>query len=173
MPGPYISLTLQSILTNLNVVWTVIISILYLGSRYGQPQAIGCLLIVASGVVSMLVELQTGKGLNEYITADGSTETTDALWYVIFILGTIPAGISNCYKEKVLKTHDVDVMYASLWSGFWQILWGLVLFPINWLRMPEPATINEPGQTWVYVRNTFTCFMGEAPTEEDEGSCTR
>ena len=160
IPGPYISITMQSILTNLNLVWTVVISMIYLGSRYNQNHYIGCILIVFSGLVSITVELTTGTGLNEYVTANGVTLSTSSLWYIIFIVGTIPAGISNCYKEKQLKVRELDIMYASLWSGYWQIFWGLLMFPINWLRMPSPANYNSPGDTGTYLANTFTCFFG-------------
>ena len=154
---------MQSILTNLNVVWTVVISIFYLGARYGQAHYAGCLLIILSGLVAVTVELQSGTGLNTYVSATGATETTSSLWYIIFVIGTIPAGISNCYKEKVLKTQDLDIMYACLWSGYWQIIWGFLLFPINWIRMPDPAIYNAPGDTWEYVKDTWTCFCGIAP----------
>lgn len=163
LPGPYINLTMQSILTNLNVVWTVGISIFYLKATYFQAHYAGCIIIILSGLVAVTVELQSGTGLNSYISATGEEETTSPLWYIIFILGTIPAGISNCYKEKVLKTDDLDIMYAVLWSGYWQIIWGFVMFPINWIRMPEPAVYNAPGDTWKYVQDTWTCFKGVAP----------
>ncbi|GMI13767.1 hypothetical protein TrVE_jg9630 [Triparma verrucosa] len=163
LPGPYINLTMQSILTNLNVVWTVVISIFYLKATYFQAHYAGCIIIILSGLVAVTVELQSGTGLNSYISATGVSETTSPLWYIIFILGTIPAGISNCYKEKVLKTDDLDIMYAVLWSGYWQIIWGFVMFPINWIRMPDPAVYNAPGDTWKYVQNTWTCFNGVAP----------
>ncbi|GMI62333.1 hypothetical protein ScalyP_jg5347 [Parmales sp. scaly parma] len=172
IPGPYISITMQSILTNLNLVWTVVISMIYLGSRYNQNHYIGCILIVFSGLVSITVELTTGTGLNEYVTANGVTLSTSSLWYIIFIVGTIPAGISNCYKEKQLKVRELDIMYASLWSGYWQIFWGLLMFPINWLRMPSPANYNSPGDTGTYLANTFTCFFGTAPTDDvQDASC--
>jgi len=171
LPGPYISITIQSILTNLNVVWTVVISIIYLSSRYTQTHYIGCILIVFSGIISMLVELQTGEGLGTYITATGDVKTTSEMWYIIFILGTVPAGISNCYKEKVLKNFDLEIMYASLWSGYWQILWGLIMFPINWIPMPDPAVRQYPSDTLAYMNNTLTCFFGVAPTEADKSSC--
>ncbi|GMI02621.1 hypothetical protein TrLO_g11475 [Triparma laevis f. longispina] len=163
LPGPYINLTMQSILTNLNVVWTVGISIFYLKATYFQAHYAGCIIIILSGLVAVTVELQSGTGLNSYTSATGEEESTSPLWYIIFILGTIPAGISNCYKEKVLKTDDLDIMYAVLWSGYWQIIWGFVMFPINWIRMPEPAVYNAPGDTWKYVQDTWTCFKGVAP----------
>ena len=120
---------MQSILTNLNVVWTVIISVIYLGSKYRQNHWAGCLLIVVSGLVAVTVELTPGSGedLGTYIDANGDELSTSTLWYVIFIVGTIPAGISNCYKEKCLKKAELDIMYACLWSGYWQILWGLIM----------------------------------------------
>lgn len=165
LPAPYISLTMQSILTNLNVVWTVLFSVIYIGSKYKQNHWAGCLLVVISGIASVTVELTPGSGedLNTYVDANGIKRTTSALWYVIFIIGTIPAGISNCYKEKCLKKAELDIMYACLWSGYWQVLWGLVMFPINWIKMPSPAEQNLPGDTWAYVKNTWTCFLGTAP----------
>ena len=169
LPAPYISLTMQSILTNLNVVWTVVISVLYLGSKYHQNHWAGCLLIVVSGLAAVTVELTpgTGESLGSYIDANGDSHTTSTLWYVIFIVGTIPAGISNCYKEKCLKKAELDIMYACLWSGYWQILWGFVMFPINWIRMPEPAQQNYPGETWDYMKNTTICFFGDVPDKNN------
>jgi len=160
-------------MTNFNVVWTVVISMFYLKARYSQIHFIGCFLIILSGLVSITVELQTGKGLNEYKSASGNMLETSSLWYIIYIVGTIPAGISNCYKEKVLKSQKLDIMYASLWSGYWQIFWGLLMFPINWIRMPTPAVYNAPGDTLGYVSDTWTCFWGVAPdpTNEQDMAC--
>jgi len=165
LPAPYISLTMQSILTNLNVVWTVIISVIYLGSKYKQNHWAGCLLIIVSGLAAVTVELTPGSGedLNTYIDATGTERSTSSLWYLVFIIGTIPAGISNCYKEKCLKKAELDIMYACLWSGYWQVLWGIVMFPINWIKMPEPAQVNLPEDTFTYIENTWTCFLGTAP----------
>ena len=59
--------------------------------------------------------------------------------YILYLVGTVPAGISNCYKQRCLKGVDLEVMYAALWSGNWQIVWGLLLFPINWVPLPAYA----------------------------------
>jgi len=55
-------------------------------------------------------------------------------------------------------------MYASLWSGYWQILWGFVMFPINWIPMPAPAPSNPPDETVEFLSRAWTCFMGHVPT---------
>ena len=81
----------------------------------------------------------------------------------MFAIGTIPAGISNCYKQKCLKSVDLEVMYSAQWSGYWQILWGLLMFPLNWIALPDPAARNVPSETGQYISRTFTCFFGSVP----------
>lgn len=55
-------------------------------------------------------------------------------------------------------------MYATLWSGNWQILWGLLLFPVNWIPLPSPAEVQSPSDMGSYLSSAWTCFHGEAPT---------
>ena len=88
---------------------------------------------------------QTGDPpLGQYKTPAGTLATASSVWYVIYVVGTVPAGISNCYKQKCLKSVDLEVMYATLWSGYWQILWGFVMFPFNWIPLPSPAPKYTP-----------------------------
>ena len=47
-------------------------------------------------------------------------------------------------KQKCLKGVDLEVMYATLWSGNWQIVWGLLMFPVNWIPLPSPAIVTPP-----------------------------
>jgi len=74
----------------------------------------------------------------------------------------VPAGISNCYKQKCLKSVDLEVMYATLWGGWWQILWGLVLFPFNWLGFPDISQ-QSADQMPTFAARTMTCFFGDVP----------
>ena len=74
------------------------------------------------------------------------------------LLARVPSGISNCYKQKCLKSVDLEVMYASFWSGNWQIMWGLLTFPINWIHMPPPAVEHEPADTGEFLTRAWTCF---------------
>ena len=165
IPGPYISQNDQGIMSNFIIIWTVIISVFYLGTRYDTEHYLGCALILMSGLVSVVVNLQTDDPpLGEYKAPGGSFQRSSALWYVIYIIGTVPSGISNCYKQKCLKSVDLEVMYASFWSGNWQIMWGFLTFPINWIPMPAPAPENPPGETAEFIARAWTCFIGSVPT---------
>ena len=53
---------------NMVIVWTLLISIVYLGTRYHQVHYIGSVLVVLSGLAAISVEIQSGKGLGEYKT---------------------------------------------------------------------------------------------------------
>jgi len=166
LPAPFIDITSQNIMNNMVIVWTVLISMWYIGTRYSQVHFIGSLLIVMSGVASVTVEVQTNQGIGQYKSATGQTEESSPLWYFIFLIGTVPAGISNCYKQKTLQSLDLEVMYATLWSGFFQIIWGFMFFPINWVPLPNLDT-NYPSQTGQYFADGWTCFMGHSPIPND------
>jgi len=164
LPAPFIDICSQSILTNLGLVWTVLLSAMWLGTRYDQEHYIGCILVVLSGLIAVTVQIQTGDPpLGQYVTATGVFASSSAVWYIIYIIGTIPQGISNCYKQLLLKDTDLEVMYATLWSGNWQVLWGLLLFPLNWMPLPEPAPTTIPSETGEYLSRAWSCFMGTAP----------
>ena len=165
LPAPFIDLTQQGLMSNTVVIWTMIISFFYLGTRYRQEHYLGCVLIVISGFAAITVELQTSNPpLGAFKDSNGDVKQSSAVWYVIYLLGTVPSAISNCYKQKCLKSVDLEVMYASLWAGWWQIVWGLLLFPANWISLPYPAVPNPPGETFDFLSRSITCFMGKIPT---------
>jgi hypothetical protein len=61
LPTPFIDMTSQGLMSNTVVLWTMIVSFFYLGTRYRQEHYIGSLLIVISGLAAITVELQTGN----------------------------------------------------------------------------------------------------------------
>ena len=170
IPSPYISQNDQGIMSNFVIVWTVILSIFYLGTRYQTEHYLGCALILMSGLVSIVVNLQTNDPpLGEYAAPGGTLQQSSAIWYLIYVLGTVPSGVSNVYKQKCLKSVDLEVMYASFWSGNWQIMWGLLTFPINWIPMPAPAAANPPAETGEFIARAWTCFLGSVPLNSTGG----
>lgn len=90
-----------------------------------------------------------------------------ALWYGLFILSTVPSAISNCYKQKVLKGLDLDVCYATWWSGNFQIVWGILLFWVNWIPLPQQE-VTPPGATLQVIADTWQCFIGNIPHPGEE-----
>jgi len=169
LPAPFIDLTSQGLMSNTVVIWTMIISFFYLGTRFHQEHYIGCALIIMSGLAAITVELQTNSPpLGTYNDpVSGAQKLSSPLWYMIYLVGTVPSGISNCYKQKCLKSVDLEVMYASLWSGYWQIFWGLLLFPVNWIPLPSPAPVNKPAETLHFLGRSWACFTGRVPEDAD------
>jgi len=182
-PSPFISLPLQSIMTNFVIVWMLALASVWLGARFKQTHFIGCALIVFAVVVGVADKLeandctpagvQNDKCLTAYTTSSGArvllTASSTMLWYGLFIASTVPSAISNCYKQKVLKGVDLDVVYATWWSGNFQIIWGILLFWINWIPLPQ-QDVQPPSHTFQDIADTWQCFLGNVPHPGDE-SC--
>eukprot|EP00747_Dinoflagellata_sp_TGD_P071540 gnl/TRDRNA2_/TRDRNA2_157081_c0_seq1.p1 gnl/TRDRNA2_/TRDRNA2_157081_c0~~gnl/TRDRNA2_/TRDRNA2_157081_c0_seq1.p1 ORF type:complete len:536 (-),score=65.82 gnl/TRDRNA2_/TRDRNA2_157081_c0_seq1:11-1552(-) len=182
-PSPYVSLPMQSIMSNFILVWMLGLAFVWLGTRFQQVHYIGCIIIILSVIVGVSdkVEnsdcsekgLQAGMCLTAFKDSAGVfkplTEGSMALWYGLFVLSTVPSAVSNCYKQRVLKRMDVDVCYATWWSGNFQVLWGLLLFWVNWIPLPD-QTVEAPGATFQLIADTWSCFLGNVPRPGDE-SC--
>ena len=88
--------------------------------------------------------------------------------YALFIVAIIPSAFSNCYKQKKLKQVNLDVMWSFFWAGMWQVIWGFLMFPLNWIPWPEPGGKNEqsPSKLGEDLADSWTCFMGTNPKPE-------
>jgi len=182
-PAAYIALPLQSIMSNFVLVWMLALASVWLGTRFKQVHYVGCCLILLAVIVSVADKLENddcstaglaaGSCLTAYKSSDGHdiilAGSSMALWYGIFVLSTVPSAISNCYKQKVLKGVDWDVCYATWWSGNFQIIWGLLLFWVNWIPLPEQET-QPPSALFSEIGDTWQCFVGNVPHIGDE-SC--
>eukprot|EP00929_Paragymnodinium_shiwhaense_P104161 TRINITY_DN6829_c0_g1_i1.p1 TRINITY_DN6829_c0_g1~~TRINITY_DN6829_c0_g1_i1.p1 ORF type:complete len:480 (+),score=87.61 TRINITY_DN6829_c0_g1_i1:77-1516(+) len=183
-PSPYVSLPMQSIMSNFVLVWMLGLAMVWLGTRFKQVHYIGCAGIILSVLVGISKKLmvndcsdeglQQGDCLTSFKTANHTYERLSAsamaLWYGVFLMSTLPSAVSNCYKQRVLKGKDVDVCYATWWSGNWQIIWGLGLFWVNWIPLPD-QTVPTPGQTFELISNTWECFTGGIPRPGVDDSC--
>jgi hypothetical protein len=164
---------MQTLMSNFVVVWTVCLAFIYLRTRFHQVHIIGCVLIVISVFVGVADKLETndcspvglkaGHCLTSYTSVSGEQVTLSAsstlLWYSFFLLGTVPNGISNVYKQSVLQSVDLDVCYATWWSGNFQVLWGLLMFWMNWIPLPDQKHYT-PSDTWTLMSETWGCFTG-------------
>jgi len=180
-PSPFINQTMQSVMTNTVVLWMAIFAFFWLKTRFHQVHYIGCVLIVISCIVGVSNQLQNNNctpeglqsdecligykdssGLYHMLTAGGMVT-----WYAIFLGSMIPNAVSNLYKQKVLKGRDVDICYATWWSGNFQVLWGFALLWVIWIPLPGQET-PTPGQLPQSIADTWQCFIGNVPHVGDE-----
>jgi len=83
-----------------------------------------------------------------------------AFFYILFVVSTLPAAVSNVYKQKVLQGVDADIFYVTWWSGWFQLLWGWVCIPLMWVPLPGQDTL-APSGTFAAIVGTFQCMLGQ------------
>jgi len=176
IPSVWIADAEQVALNNTVVAWTALIAYFYLGSRFKQVHYASCLLILMSCVVAVNVQLAS-DGLPEPVASDGRVIETStgvmAITYLVYIIGVVPSAASGCYKQKVTKGVDLDLMWATFWSGNFQVLWGLLMYGVNWIPYPVPGGTNaqSPATLGSDLAGSWACFTGHAPTPT-QVSCT-
>eukprot|EP00929_Paragymnodinium_shiwhaense_P120067 TRINITY_DN91971_c0_g1_i1.p1 TRINITY_DN91971_c0_g1~~TRINITY_DN91971_c0_g1_i1.p1 ORF type:complete len:458 (+),score=45.16 TRINITY_DN91971_c0_g1_i1:86-1459(+) len=182
-PSAYISQTMQSVIANTSVVWTALMALLLLDTRFGQVHAIGCILILCSvlvGVSNLLQDgdcssagLQAGHCLDSYQGSDHVyhrlSSSSTMLWYGLLLIGTLPGSAGSIYKQHILQDGEVDIWYASYMSGNFQVLWGLCFIWTLWIPLPGQPSIT-PGETYQTLLDTWSCMSGNVPHPGDE-SC--
>lgn len=197
--------TVQNLLMQLSLLFIVLFSMIFLGTRYKMVHYIACVLVVMSTLVAITTQVMfegetlgslgcaTANPLYDLTTPlvapIGSYELSKnptvyapsgILYFALFALSTVPLAASNVFKQWCLadvgKKHgELDVMYASLFSSYWQTLFSLALIPIIWVPFPNVEQVL-PSQTGQAIADTFTCFFGGAPagaTPEQQALCTQ
>jgi len=181
-PSAYVSLPIQSVMSNMILVWMAIIAFFWIGNRYKLCHYLGMAIVLLSIVVQLWQKLfnsdctaggiQDDKCLFAYQKSDGEfaklAGNSMLVWYGLFFLSTLPGAAGNVYKQKILQSKDVDVWYATWWSGNFQVLWGWALVWVMWIPLPDQDVLS-PGQTFSEVGKTFQCFGGHAPRPSDTG----
>lgn len=80
---------------------------------------------------------------------------------------------SNVYKQSVLQQRDVDVWFATFWSGNFQVLWGFLLIPLQWIPYPDQELPDPPKRVFQDIADTMSCLAGNSPQPGDEQHCPR
>jgi hypothetical protein len=176
----YLSQPVQSLLSNLARIWTVGLAFWWLKTRFRQVHYIGCILIIISVLVGIADKLENsdcsesgladGDCFNSYHNSAGQYVmlTTGAciLWWSIYIIGTVPLAVGNVYKQWLLKAGDMDIWYATFWAQEWQVVWGLLFFPLGWIPYPDQKHYS-PGDTGSLIADSWSCFVGNIPNPDD------
>jgi hypothetical protein len=190
-PGPFVSQPIQSVLTNFVLIWMTILGILWLKVRFKMVHYIGMSLVVVAAFVQFMPFLidndckgpwpNPAKDVTCFESYHSNSGGPDGSWikmgggqmiffYTLFIVSTIPAAVSNVYKQKVLQGVDADIFYVTWWSGWFQLLWGWICIPLMWVNLPG-QTDMAPKDTFKIIGETLTCLGGTDPTHGDVPSC--
>jgi len=183
--SPFVSQAIQSVMTNAILIWMAIIAYFWIRARFHQVHYVGMALVMMACMVQLSQKFSTndcsptGMENDECFSSyhsplDGGkyvklTVGAMILWYSLFFVSTIPAAVGNVYKQKVLQGMDVDVFYATWWSGNFQVLWGWLCIPLMWIPLPGQSTIS-PAETLSAFWDTLACFGGAMP-HPDDGTC--
>jgi len=181
--GAFVSQPIQSVMTNFVLIWMAIVAFFWISVRFKLCHYLGMALVMVSVFIQFLpyiIDNECSPASYNGTTIDGMTNSSDCFsaygdafgnnvimgsgammfFYIMFALSTIPAAVSNVYKQKVLQGVDADIFYVTWWSGWFQLLWGWISFPLLWIPLPGQDTIT-PGQTLGTIADTFRCMTGD------------
>lgn len=94
--NPFTSGVVQIIFNEMNIVVTMAGSTVLLGKRYHPLQIVAGFLLVGGGLIPLI------KGSTSIIHSN----IPFWVWYLIYLLGTIPIAVANVITEKIVKMTD-------------------------------------------------------------------
>ncbi|RHZ42895.1 hypothetical protein DYB26_015131 [Aphanomyces astaci] len=142
---------LSNVLDQLNLPFNMVLSLIFLNTKYKRCHLLGATLVLYGGFVNMLPLFTGGSTLNMPDPTIG--------WILLFISSLLPAAASNVYKEIALKDVDLDIWYCNAWTSLYQVFLGLLTIwtirvpalcdpPIDWQDFPE------------FIGISHQCFLG-------------
>ncbi|KAG7400015.1 hypothetical protein PHYBOEH_007083 [Phytophthora boehmeriae] len=150
-PTPHIGGNLANVLNQLNLPFNMLLSYMFLQTRFKRGHILGSILVLYGGMVNM-IPVMTGQD-------NANIPDPSAGWIILYIVSLVPAAASNVYKEIGLKDVDLDIWYANIWISFYQLIIGA--FTIWTVRI---KAFSDPPVPWgdfpSYVVKAHECFMG-------------
>lgn len=146
--GVHTSGSTQALLLQAVIPITMFLSYILLKERYKSLQYLGAFVIVV-GLGFVLVPQSLAKD---------SSGDNQLLFNLIFLASDIPQAFSSVYKE-IAFTEEMDVNYLQAWVAVWQVVFGLILCPINSLKFlgDNYMPISQIPNALV---NGFKCMAG-------------
>jgi len=74
-------------------------------------------------------------------------------------MAIFPNAASNVYKEKNLKSIDLDVWYLNAWIALFQSMFGLISIPTVAIPFPQPAAVITFQEMGSYLVDSSKCFF--------------
>ncbi|GLD99355.1 hypothetical protein PINS_up023269 [Pythium insidiosum] len=152
-PTPHIGGNLANVLNQLNLPLNMLLSYVFLTTRFKRGHILGSILVLYGGLVNMMPILNGEQSANMPDPTAG--------WISLYIISLVPAAMSNVYKEIGLKDVDLDIWYANAWISFYQLLLGIAsIWTIRIKAFSDPPV--PWGQFGDYVSKAHQCFLGES-----------
>ncbi|EQC39246.1 hypothetical protein SDRG_03451 [Saprolegnia diclina VS20] len=154
-PTPHIGGNLANVLGQVNLPFNMIMSYLFLKTKYRRIHVLGAILVVYGGLVAMIPILHGERPANSPDPSVG--------WISMYVFAMVPSALSNVYKEIGLKDVDLDIWYTNAWISTYQVGWGLLT--IWTIRIP---VFCDPPIAWTafpgYIAAANDCFLGRNVT---------
>jgi len=141
---------------------------IFLKERYKKLQYAGATIIVG-GILLVLIPnlLNSDAGDSDIV-----------LFNIIFLVSNVPTALSNVYKEFAF-TEEMDVNLLQAWVANWQLVFGLLLCPLNslkflgdnYLPLKElPRAIIDGGKCMVGINSIVSnCWDPHSGTPHPTG----
>jgi hypothetical protein len=155
VPGPFISVFGKSV-----IPFTMVLSIFVLGVRYRATHFLGAVIILGAVLINMLPSIM-----------ETPTVSNQLFWAGFVVAASVPSAVSNVYKERGLKTADLDVWYFNAWVALFQLGWGLTMAWSVFIPFPAPAKHVALRDFPAYLINASACFLGMHKGETSNNVC--
>mmetsp|Transcript_94738 Transcript_94738/g.296275 ORF Transcript_94738/g.296275 Transcript_94738/m.296275 type:complete len:521 (+) Transcript_94738:59-1621(+) len=140
--------TLQVLLGQAVIPFTMVASVTLIGKRYHLLQQVGAAVIVLGIVVA-----NAGGGGS---VGDGN----ELVFNVLFLMAIVPSALSSVFKEVAFRGYDgnLDVNVLQFWVASFQVVTNMLAMPIYTLKMlgAQQVPIEKmPGLTFGGTRCLF------------------
>ncbi|KAL9651172.1 hypothetical protein ABK040_008244 [Willaertia magna] len=151
VPSAFISGNINIAVNQALIINNMILSFLFLSTRYNALHYGGVLLVIIGIAVDIFpIFLNTKGGSDKYQWA----------WALLIYASTLLQALSNVFTEKFLKKANLDVWYMQGVSIFMQFIFGLLTFWTAFIPLPSPYQYITPTQLPEYFGNSFKCVVG-------------
>jgi len=146
--GVHTSGTLQVLLSQAVIPFTMVASVSLIGKRYHALQQLGAGIIVLGIVLA-----KAGGG-------SSSGSDNEVVFNVLFVISLVPSALSSVFKEVAFRGFDgdLDVNVLQFWVALFQVIVNVVAMPIYTLKMlgAQQVPIEKmPGLSYGGTRCLF------------------
>jgi len=137
--------SLVTLLYQAAIPTSMVITRLFLKTKYSIANYIGAAIVVAGILVVLLPTLLKQKSGGDLVI----------VWSGVLILSCIPMTFSSVYKEKALGEQEIDVVYLNGWVAVFQFIFSMAVAVPS--AFPSNIPISQlPENVW----NGMRCYAG-------------